>query len=1072
MTYRFSGSSGNVVLSLLFLFFGVSSFAGAQAHLQRNLPVSALQINQLLPAQPVEGTLNVIAVMVEFQPDSNRFTSGNGTFEPGSIPYLENPGTNIDALPHDQKYFEAHLEFAKNYFEQMSHNRLSIEYQVLPEIYHLDQPMEYYSPIGHDPDLSPLGELANDVWNLVAADGRLPLELNPHQNTAFIIFHAGVGRDVELTGTTLDKTPQDIPSVYLNRDALRRFLDDSSFSGFPIDNGNFLVNNTLILPRTLTRAGQDAAGNRFVLPLSTNGLVTAQIASHLGLPDLFNTQTGESGIGRFGLMDGAGIFSYNGLFPPEMSAWEKIYLGWEEPFDISPEPESQISLDAAVKKSPKSIARVAISNDEYFLIENRHRDPDNTGVTLTIQQPDGSIINQTFTNRDTSFVLQLSNFDDQLEPGVVINASNYDFSLPGGPVSAIDETDEGRILNGGFLIWHIDESVIRSQLAMGNGVNDQPDRRGVELMEADGAQDIGRPTQIGLTRNEANGSAFDFWWSGNDASVITPTGTITLYENRFGPDTTPDNSSKSGSPSFFELYDFSGNLPTATFSIRTAEPFSDLYKLTDLKQNLPFNYFTPFDTSYWQDFPLAIIPFEMEERSMALIPAQNGIHIYSADENALYDFHDSFTDRLQQPFFEPVSNRFSVAHIPEESETTDVEIIEWNGSDFSAVWNFTAPENSAFISSPSPGILQFDGTRAKADISNLEVDSDFFEESRQFTEMRHGHQGSINNNGYIRFSISGTEYRQQIPSSGPPFEHPFYLGLIESQNNHFQSFVYKRDELFLFDPLNQPEQLNRVYESPDFGWPALADFSRDGNIDFIFIDHHLNQIIAVNLNGAILNHFPISPPDGVQFTGTPLIADFNGDGNFELLVMGHDSYSLNIYAYNYRGQLHHGFPLFIGSTEPAAGQPVHAAVSGNFLITVSHTGDLKVWEFPNMENVLWGSKYGNQGNNKITGLLSDTDTIQPSFELLNEQETYNWPNPATDHTIIRFQTADPAEIQIQVTTTSGRLIYSRTLESRGGAPEEIEIDTSDWGSGGYMALISATANGSTERKLVKIAIAR
>ena len=112
------------------------------------------------------------------------------------------------------------------------------------------------------------------------------------------------------------------------------------------------------------------------------------------------------------------------------------------------------------------------------------------------------------------------------------------------------------------------------------------------------------------------------------------------------------------------------------------------------------------------------------------------------------------------------------------------------------------------------------------------------------------------------------------------------------------------------------------------------------------------------------------------------------------------------------------------------------------------------------------------GNNKITGLLSDADTIQPSFELLNEQETYNWPNPATDHTILRFQTADPAEIQIQITTTSGRLIYSRTLESRGGAPEEIEIDTSNWGSGGYMALISATANGSTERKLVKIAIAR
>ncbi len=1072
MTYRFSGSSGKIALSLLFLFFGTTIYSDAQNLLQRNLPVSPISNIQNQPDQTVEGILNVIAVMVEFQPDTNRFTSGSGTFEPGSIPYLEDPDTNIDALPHDHGYFEAHLEFAKNYFERMSHNRLTINYQVLPEIYRLDKHMEHYSPIGQDPDLSPLGEFANDVWELVAADGTLPVELNQHQNTAFIIFHAGVGRDIELTGTTLDKTPQDIPSVYLSRDALRRFLDDPSFSGFLIDNGNILVNNTLILPRTLSRAGTDAADNRFVLPLSINGLLTAQIASHLGLPDLFNTKTGESGIGRFGLMDGAGIFSYNGLFPPEMSAWEKVYLGWEEPFETLPEPERQINLDAAVKKNPKSIARISISNDEYFLIENRHRDPENQGITLTIRRPDGSVTEQTFTNRDTSFVFQLSNFDELLEPGVVTNVSNYDFSLPGGPVGILDETDEERVLNGGILIWHIDESVIRSQLAMRQGVNDNPDRRGVELMEADGAQDIGRPTQIGFTQNEVNGSAFDFWWSGNNASVRTPTGTITLYENRFGPDTTPNNRSKSGSPSFFELFDFSDNLPTASFRIRPADPFSDLYRLTKSKQNLPFKYYTPADVSHWQNFPLAIIPFESDEQNMALIPAQDGVHIYNADKNSLFDFSDSFTNHIQQPFFEPESNRFAIAQIPGESESIDVEIVESDGSDFFSIWNFNAPKNSAFISSPAPRILHFDGSRAKADLAEQEIDFEFFEEGRQFTEILNGHQASINNNGHIRFNISGTEYRQQIPSSGPPFEHPFYLGLVESESNRFNAFVYKKDELFLFDPINQPEQLIQLYASPEIGWPALANFSRDNNIDFIFVDHHLNQLTAVNRNGAILNHFPITPPGNVQFTGTPLIADINGDGNFEFLVTGQDPYSINIYAYNYRGQLINGFPLFAGSKNEAADQPIHPAFTGKHLIALSHSGDLKVWEFPNMDKVLWGSKYGNSGNNKITGLLSDADPGAPAFDLLNKQETYNWPNPASDHTFIRFQTEEPAEIRIRITTTSGRLIYDQTLESRGEAPEEIEIDTENWGSGGYMALVSATANGRTERKLIKIAIAR
>ncbi|MEX2456711.1 MAG: T9SS type A sorting domain-containing protein, partial [Balneolaceae bacterium] len=94
------------------------------------------------------------------------------------------------------------------------------------------------------------------------------------------------------------------------------------------------------------------------------------------------------------------------------------------------------------------------------------------------------------------------------------------------------------------------------------------------------------------------------------------------------------------------------------------------------------------------------------------------------------------------------------------------------------------------------------------------------------------------------------------------------------------------------------------------------------------------------------------------------------------------------------------------------------------------------------------------------------------FGILNTDETYNWPNPARDETTLRFQTSEPGEIKIKITTISGRLIYDQTIESRGGAPEEIQIDTSSWGSGGYLAVVTARVNGKTERKLVKIAVAR
>ncbi|MEX2456235.1 MAG: hypothetical protein WD381_02930, partial [Balneolaceae bacterium] len=424
---------------------------------------------------------------------------------------------------------------------------------------------------------------------------------------------------------TLDKTPQDIPSVYLGKDAFSRLFDDPSFSGFPINNGNLLVQNTLLLPRTLSRAGEDVTGETFVLPLSINGMVTAQIASHMGLPDLFNTQTGESGIGRFGLMDGAGIFSYNGLFPPEMSAWEKIYAGWEEPFEVDYQTEQRFELPAATLREDQSIAKVPISNSEYFLVENRHRNVNSSGVTLTIQKSDGSTINQTFSNSDTSFVFQESGFADLLEPGVVVDVNNYDFALPGGPSGELDastESENSRMLNGGILIWHINEGVIRNQLSNRLGINDDPNRRGVELKEADGVQDIGRPTSIGYFQNEVNGSPFDFWWSGNDASVITASGNITLYENRFGPDTTPNNSSQSGASSFFELDNFSDNLPIASISIKPVNPNPELYDLVNRTSDLSSLFFTHSDDDYWKYYPLGITPFMYDGEVYALIPSQ------------------------------------------------------------------------------------------------------------------------------------------------------------------------------------------------------------------------------------------------------------------------------------------------------------------------------------------------------------------------------------------------------------------------------------------------------------------
>src|SRR6056297_116662 len=1019
-----------------------------------------------------DGTLHIVAAMVEFQPDTTRFTSGNGSFSDESIPYLQNESITIDPLPHNKAYFEAHLEFAKNYFLKMSSGNLNISYQVLDNVYRLPEKMAAYSPVGVNPASDPLADLARDAWTEVAESGNLDLGFNPGDQIAFALFHAGVGRDIELTGTTLDKTPQDIPSVYISSDAFSTLFDDPSFSGFPIDGGNLLVDNTLILPRTLTRAGVDITGSEVLLQLSTNGMVTAQIGSHIGLPDLFNTETGESGIGRFGLMDGAGIFAYNGLFPPELSAWEKIHMGWTDPFEVSYNRAAPVSLPASALDQPNSIAKIPLSNREYFLVENRHREASETGTELSIRRPDGSFVTQSFSNNDTTFVFQLSGFSDELEPGVVVDVSNYDFALPGGPAEVLEETgsDDERILNGGILIWHIDEGIIQQRLAANRGINDDPDEKGVRLMEADGAQDIGRPTAIGFFENEVNGSAFDFWWSGNNASVITGTQTISLYENRFGPNTTPDNDSNSGAESQFELFDFSDNLPVASVSIREPES-GDLYEVIDFIRDLPLSHSTPSDEAYWSGYPLSTFTLETEAGSYVYLPSRDGISIYDLEENVLLP-PATLYQTLQQPFLNSGSGVITAAPNPAlESNNFSVALLETTNAGLSQTAVFAPSLDRGLIGLPAADILQLDGTSDRIRLSSETLEPDFYSADGFRSAQIQGHESFLANDGTVTVTTPAITYTTNVLLPGTGFGR-VHVGLYERDSGEFGTYVLSGSNIFILDTEPGSDlQPRSIHSSESIGWPAIADINHSGDLDFLFVDKGLNHVLAKNTNGAILSGFPIEAPEGAEFKGTPLISDLDGDEMADILIAARKSESLNIYAYTADGEPISGFPLLVGGYPDAEEEMVHPSLSGSYLSAVSPAGDFRVWRFQNAQNTLWESRYGNGGTNKLTGRLAESDTQEPVFTILNDQETYNWPNPASEETFIRFQTSDPGSVQIRISSTSGRLIYNQTHDSRGGSPEEIRIDTSGWGSGGYLAVIEATVNGDSERKLIKIAVA-
>lgn len=1050
-----------LIISMLFFF---SNYVSAQdtpvirSHaISEPLPLSEQDIQAI-------GELDIIAIMVEFQPDSNRLTTGTGIFGPNGmdgLPFLSNEDDfRVDPLPHNQAYFETHLEFAKNYYEKSSDGQLTLNYRVLPDVYTLPNKMEAYSPTGETFTNEKVAELIRDAWQEVENGGDFDASGLDPEKTAFVIFHAGVGRDIELTGTNLDITPLDIPSLYLRKQNLASLLSEPSFQGFPVNDGTFRVTNSMVIPRTETRRGLDIQENEFAFPLSINGLLIASIGSHLGLPDLFNTETGDPGIGRFGLMDGAGFFSFNGLLPPEPSAWEKVYLGWETPFTINTNTEDEISLPASSLDQPNSIAKIPISESEYFLVENRHRDPNDNGITITIRQPDGTLVEQNFTNQDESFVFQLSGFDTLLTAGSFVDASNFDFSLPGGFDEGQNENSasDDRDLNGGILIWHIDEAVINQTLAF-DRVNANSDRRGIDLEEADGSQDIGQILFGALDNSAAFGTAFDFWWSGNNYRVILPSGESTrIYDNRFGPDTRPSNESNSGGPSFFELYDFSDNLTTATFKIRPAEPFADLFTSNFTTSISEQHTYTNSDP-YYDHFSLSLSMYETPNDTFLIVPSQQSVTAISLSdpENRQYTLLEDVD--IQQPF---IHDQLVLASKPTTGASeVDVFSFQWNDNtaSFDTTWTSSLPANKGFLSSQGNGVLHADFTTDGLNLND-------------------GSRTTLGNVPFLRSEVIGGEFSEAtqnevIFSSAPSLiynplnsENRLYAGAIQL-GSRTVFYVFEDDQFSLVDP-ERSEQISPLFTEASAEWPAILD---DGTI--LRVDKINNQIIGHNRSGATQNFTPVQAPEGIQFSGTPLYTDLLATSTeYASIILGQDSLSINLYAYQSNGEAVQGFPLYVGEAKSTQAQSIHPIIYGDQLFAVSHNGTVRSWNLSQVSDTKWSSRYGNAPFNKVSARVEELGQSQfPEFGVLNNEETYNWPNPANDETNIRFHLAEPGgTVEITVITMSGRIIFEKTVSSPGGLPQEVQVNTQNWGSGGYVARVKATVDGKTEIKLIKIGV--
>lgn len=970
-------------------------------------------------------TLKILGIMVNFQEDRDAATFGNGKF--GSI-YSQNYGSSIlDPLPHDRNYFESHLEFVKNYFTKVSDNKLTVDYFILPDTFSVSQTMRNYSPAPKSNDFAPLGNFSQEVWSIA---NQLYPTFDFSEYDLFIIFHAGVGRDITLPGSLGNE--RDLPSVYLSENALKEIFGNT-FDGFPVNNGNFKITNTAIIPETESRELNTLSGT-VLFEITINGLLCATVASHLGLPDLFDTETGLSAIGRFGLMDGQSIFAYNGCYPPEPSAWEKIYLGWAAPVEITP---GNYNLNLVTKFasqiSDTVILKVPINSSEYYLIENKQRDASSDGSTVKYKVGENTFV-KTFLKDTTGY----RSFDTDSLAGVVIDIDEFDWALPGS----------------GILIWHIDENIIRQKIAQ-NKINTDKNLRGVDVEEADGVQDIGEKFYT-IFGDEVigEGTELDLWYRSNPSK---------LYKNRFDKNSRPSTKSNTGANSLISIYDFSDNANSMSFKVSYGD---SIIKPVYYFQNLSGEQ-SKFLTSLSDNDDIFGFVF--------------GKDLFVYNGNTLIDSVIAFTD------YKPVSIQFGgikyiigVTYNPLLIVPSKISFWSFDGSNYSS-GNFTLPfgvttapmirrtitENYEVLFGTNEGkIAIYDLTSLTAGNStpkneilirdNTSITKVSSYEGKLIASGNFGSAENISSLIYVDGKVINFDLTVILD----------FVNTIDSRGNLITVLLAKEGNQFEIIEVSEGEIIHRfdLPYSENYSTLALADLKNDGD-NYLIIPSE-EKLFAYNLRGAIADNFPLTISDD-EFNGSVLAADIEGDTKSEVIAFTNKG---NIYAINGgSGKAIDGFPISTGKNNTA--YPMLFSFDGSICLGVlDSTNNFYAWKIsPTQSRLDWSELYSDRMNSSFLKNANSNNRVEEFFP---KSRAYNYPNPVYEGTTtIRYYVSENSKINIKILDLAGELVAELNDYAIGGFDNETIWNVSNIQSGVYLARIeAATESGKSDNMTIKIAV--
>jgi M6 family metalloprotease-like protein len=934
-------------------------------------------------------SLRILALMVQFRQDRDEETTGDGRF------ILEaSPEATIDPPPHDASYFAAQLRALASYYSRVSDGRLNLTTEIHPETVTLPDSMgHYYYGEGDAAVTRGAALLFRDAVRRADSAG-----VRFSSFDCVIVFHAGVGRDLNLD---FDATPRDIPSVFLALKDLKEILPADEFNGqgLAVQNGAFGVPEGIILPETESQEGYE---------IGLLGTAALMFGFQLGLPALWNVDTGAPGIGQWGLMD-QGSGNFNGLIPAEPCAFDKVLLGWEKPVELGRGEDLRVACSAAA--SADRIYKVPVNDHEYFLIENRQHDPDRDGVAR---------------GRDADGREVIFRADGQIEtsgaPGVIVTVDDYDFGLPGS----------------GILIWHVDDEVVRAGLAA-NRVNVNPDHRGVDLEEADGAQDIGQ--SYGFLSGGAGsetGVMQDAWTGDNDINKLV-NGSDSVA---FTPASHPNSRPYSGANSHIVMCRFSVSDTVMTFSVRNDRMHPGFPLTPGIRSP---------DPPIWGDF------------------AQDGkteLRVFAGTEAAVGgDVNGDGLDEIVK--LTPAGDLAIQGREEFQSSLkpdAGLEILLFAPGSSQGI-------KSAAVGTRNGSVIVFSEKGER--LSEIQVSD------RPITGMACWGSGgpdsvlTVASDGRIALMDprGAVVFERRIAVADSLTARPVTARFIAG--GPCEGLIVAGGALVFIGPNGDLSRIERPDIPVRVSSPAIGDVDGDGDLDIIFTGE--GKVWCLHRNGTPLNYFPVQVADARTALSDPVLGDVNGDGRMEAVFSTSDG---RIEAIGPDGKGIDGFPLPYGGDGAIA--PVLADLDGDGkieLASVSDAGILDEWDMDGAadpETAPWGHPRHDPGG---TGRSAqEPRPVRLSGDWMPKNLAYNYPNPAPlngkDVTTIRYRLEKPAKVEIVIYDLAGELIDRFAGPGEAPADNEAVWNLRRVDSGVYFCQVRAEGPGATRTVTIKIAVVK